>query len=81
MTDIFKAKEILNGHMCIAGDVPAALNSLGTPQEVEDYCKKLIDVVGKDSGFILSTGCTCPVDCKMENFKAMVNTAKNYCPH
>ena len=81
MTDIFKAKEILNGHMCIAGDVPAALTSLGTPEEVEDYCKKLIDVVGKDGGFILSTGCTCPVDCKMENFQAMVNTAKNYYPH
>jgi len=80
-TDIFKAKETLKGHMCIAGDVPAALSSLGTPEEVEKYCKKLIDVVGKDSGFILSTGCTCPVECKMDNFKAMVHTAKNYYPH
>ena len=81
MTDIFKAKEILAGHMCIAGDVPAALSSLGTPEEMEAYCSKLIDTVGKDSGFILSTGCTCPIDCKMENFKAMINTAKTYIPH
>jgi uroporphyrinogen-III decarboxylase len=81
MTDIFKAKEILHGHMCIAGDVPAALSALGTPEEMEDYCKKLIEVVGKDGGFILSTGCTCPVDCKMDNFKAMVNTAKRHYPH
>lgn len=80
-TDIFKAKEILNGHMCIAGDVSAALTSLGTPEEVEDYCKRLIDVVGKESGFILSTGCTCPVECKIDNLKAMVNTAKSYYPH
>lgn len=80
-TDIFKAKEILKGHMCIAGDVPAALTTLGTPEEVETYCKKLIDVVGQDSGFILSTGCTLPVDCKIENLKAMVDTAKNYFPH
>jgi hypothetical protein len=79
-TDIFKAKEILKGHICIAGDVPAALSSLGTPEEMEEYCKRLIDVVGKDGGFILSTGCTCPVECKIENFKAMVDTAKNYYP-
>lgn len=81
MTDIFKAKEILKEHMCIAGDVPAALTSLGTPAEIEEYCRKLIDIVGKDSGFILSTGCTCPVDCKMENLQAMVDTVKNYYPH
>ena len=80
-TDIFKAKEILSGHMCIAGDVPAAMLSVGTPEEVEAYCKKLIDVVGKDSGFILSTGCTCPVECKMDKFKVMINTVKNYYPH
>jgi uroporphyrinogen-III decarboxylase len=80
-SDIFEAKEILKGHCCIAGDVPAALNSLGTPEEVEDYCKKLIDVVGKDGGFILSTGCTCPADCKFDNFKAMVDTTMNYWPH
>jgi uroporphyrinogen-III decarboxylase len=81
MTDIFKAKEILAGHLCIAGDVPAALSSLGTPEEMQAYCSKLIDIVGKDSGFILSTGCTCPIDCRMENFKAMVNTPKSHIPH
>lgn len=80
-TDIFKAKEVLKGHMCIAGDVPAALSSLGTPEEVEEYCKKLIDVVGKDGGFILSTGCTCPVECRMENFKVIIETTKTYYPH
>lgn len=80
-TDIFKAKEILKGHMCIAGDVPASLTSLGTPKEVEDYCKKLIDVVGAGGGFILSSGCTVPADCKFENLQAMVETAKNYYPH
>ena len=28
-TNIFKAKEILGGHMCISGDLPASLLSLG----------------------------------------------------
>ena len=81
MTDMFEAKRVLKGHMCIAGDVSASLTSLGNPEEVEAYCKKLIDVVGEDGGFILSTGCTIPADCKFENLKAMVDTAKNYYPH
>jgi len=80
-TDIFKAKEILKDHMCIAGDVPAGLQAVGTPKEMEEYCRKLIDIVGKDTGFILSSGCTVAADCKYENFKVMIDTAKNYYPH
>lgn len=77
-TDIFRAKEILGGHMCISGDVPAALLTLGKPNEVEDYCKKLIDEVGAGGGFMLTTGCECPVDVKPENLKAMIETGKSY---
>ncbi len=80
-TDIFKAKEILKDHMCIMGDVPPAISSHGTPQDMEDYCKKLIDVVGKGTGLILSNGCAVPPDTKDENFWAMINTARNYYPH
>ncbi len=77
-TDIFQAKEILRDHMCISGDVPAALLSLGKPEEVVDYCKKIIDEVGDGGGFMLTTGCECPIDVKPENLRAMVETGKSY---
>ena len=77
-TDIFRAKEILKGHMCISGDVPAALLSLGRPEEVEEYCRRLIDEVGDGGGFMLTTGCECPIDVKPENLRAMVETGRNY---
>lgn len=77
-TDIFRANEILGGHMCISGDVPASLLTLGRPDEVQNYCRRLIDVVGKDGGFILSTGCECPIDARFENVKIMIETAKCY---
>jgi uroporphyrinogen-III decarboxylase len=80
-TDIFKAKEILNDHMCISGDIGAGLYSFGTTKEMEEYCKKCIDIVGKGTGFILSSGSTVPSDCKFENFKIMIETAKNYYPY
>jgi hypothetical protein len=55
-TDIFEAKKILGDRMCLMGDVPARLLKLGTVKEIEQYCCKLIDSVGKGSGFILSSG-------------------------
>jgi methylmalonyl-CoA mutase cobalamin-binding domain/chain len=78
MTDIFNAKQILKGHMCISGDVPASLLSLGKPEEVEAYCKRLIDEVGDGWGFMLTTGCECPIDVKPENLRAMVETGRTY---
>lgn len=70
-TDIFKAKQILDGHMCILGDVPPAMLTLGTPDEVRAYCRRLITEIGP-GGFILAQGCAIPPDAKLENVKAMV---------
>jgi len=53
-TDIFKAKEILGNTMCIAGNMPISLLKTGTPGQVEEYAKRLIDVAGKSGGFIMS---------------------------
>jgi hypothetical protein len=77
-TDIFNAKEILKGHMCISGDIPASLMTLGTPEDIRLYCENLIDEVGKGGGFFLTTGCECPVDAKFENVKMMIDVAKSY---
>jgi uroporphyrinogen-III decarboxylase len=77
-TNIFRAKEILGGHMCISGDVRADMLTLGTPKDVRGYCERLIDEVGKGGGFLLTTGCECPVDAKFENVRMMIDTAKTY---
>ncbi len=77
-TNIFRAKEILGGLMCISGDVRADMLTLGTPKDVKEYCEKLIDEVGKEGGFFLTTGCECPVDAKFENVRMMIDTAKTY---
>jgi uroporphyrinogen-III decarboxylase len=53
-TDIFKAKEILGGHICIQGNIPASLLQSGNPELVKQHTKKLIDIVGKDGGYIMS---------------------------
>lgn len=77
-TDIFAAKEILRDHLCISSDVHPTLLSLGKPEEIEAYCKKLIDDVGGDGGLILCTGCFVPSAVKPENFRAMIETGRTY---
>ena len=76
-TDIFKAKEILGGHCCIEGNVPSSLLQMGSIEEVKDYCKKLIDVVGKGGGFILGPRSSTD-EVKPENLKAMLEFTKEY---
>jgi hypothetical protein len=76
-TDLFKAKEIVGDTLCIAGNVPSATLKLGTPQEMKDLCKKLIDEVGKGGGFILSNGAFFD-HAKPENIKAMIDFTKEY---
>ncbi|SDE31255.1 uroporphyrinogen decarboxylase family protein [Sporomusa acidovorans] len=72
-TNIYKVREVLGDHMCIKGDVPAAMLALGTPDDVYNYSTKLIKDMGK--GFILASGCTIPPNAKFENVKAMVAAA------
>lgn len=77
-SDIFAAKEVLRNHLCLSGDVQASLLSLGKPEEVESYCKRLIDEVGGDGGFFLSSGCELPAAIKPENLQAMLRTGNTY---
>jgi uroporphyrinogen-III decarboxylase len=76
-TEIFRAKEILKDHVCIEGNVPSSLLQMGTVQEVKDYCKKLIDVVGKGGGYILSPRSSTD-EVNPENLKAMIEFTKEY---
>ncbi|MBN1191700.1 MAG: hypothetical protein JXA46_18245 [Dehalococcoidales bacterium] len=72
-TDMIRAKEILRDHVCISGNVPASLLQLGSPQDVEEYCAKLIRFCGKGGGFILSAGSSID-EAKPENLKALMES-------
>ena len=71
-TNIFKAKKVLDGHMALLGDVPGSLLSLGTPDEVYNYCMKLINEIGP-KGYIMAVGCSAPPNAKVDNMKAMIS--------
>jgi uroporphyrinogen-III decarboxylase len=76
-TDIYKAKEILKDHLCIQGNVPSSLLQAGTVDDVKEYCKKLIDDIGKDGGFILSPRSSTD-EVNPRNLKAMIDFTHEY---
>lgn len=75
-TDPKKAKAVLGGRLCFMIDVPGSLLKTGTVPEVENHCRNLIDICGRDGGFIMTA--TCLDEASPENVKAMINTAKSY---
>lgn len=79
-TDIFKAKEILRGWGCLYGGLTPSIVSFGSPQDIVSYCKKIIDVLGKDSGFIFSCACYIAPTAKAELVKLAVRIAKTHKP-
>jgi uroporphyrinogen-III decarboxylase len=77
-TDMKKAKEVLGGTVTIYGNVPSALCVYGSPEEVDAYCKKLIEDCAEGGGFILGSECEVPWDSKPENIRAIIEAAKKY---
>ncbi len=77
LTDVFRAKQIIGDTMCIQGGVPPTILQAGSPQDVEEHCKKLIREVGKNGGLILGPGSAMDY-AKPENVRAMIETVKKY---
>jgi hypothetical protein len=76
-TDMAKAKATLGKNACLLGNISSSMLNLGTPQDIKDYAKKLIDTAGKGGGFIMGNGAFFD-HAKPENVKAMVDFTKEY---
>jgi len=77
-TDMFEAKKILGDRVCIRGNVLASQLNAGTPNEIRDYCKRLIDVVAKDGGFIMDGAAGIPDEANPENVKVWADFTREY---
>jgi uroporphyrinogen decarboxylase len=60
----------------IIGYIPTPLLIHGTPGQVMDECRRQIDVLAKDGGFILAPGCEYPPNIPLTNAFAMVKAAR-----
>jgi hypothetical protein len=77
-SDIFKVHKVLGQKFCISGGIPNWLLATGTPDEVRDYCKKIIDGVAGEGGYIMDASAIVQDDAKIENIKAMTEFTREY---
>ena len=77
-TDMGRAKKALGDRCCISGNVPASLLATGSPGEVKDYSRKIIELCREGGGFILAAGTNSVEGANIDNLRAMVEAAAEY---
>ncbi|MBN1176448.1 MAG: hypothetical protein JXA51_02075 [Dehalococcoidales bacterium] len=75
--DMAQTKKVLGKTACIAGNVPSSVLHTGTPGEVKEYCRKLIEMCSPGGGYIL-TGAAGMNEGNPENLRAMMAAAREY---
>ena len=76
--DIFKTQEVLGHKFCLSGGIPNFELAYGTPKQVRDIVKKVIDGVAQDGGYIMDASAIMQNDTSIENLKAMTDATREY---
>ena len=76
--DIFEAHKKIGHKFCLSGGIPNFLLGYGTPKEVRECCKQVIDGVAGDGGYIMDASAIVQDDAKVENMKAMTEFTREY---
>lgn len=77
-SDYRLVQEKLGGRFCLSGGVPNALLAFGTPQQVKDHCRILIDTCASGGGFIMDASAILQNDATVENVRAMTDYTREY---
>jgi hypothetical protein len=75
--DMAYAKKVLGDRACIAGNLPTSVLCTGTPQQVKEGCRKLIEACAPGGGYILS-GAASMDKGDPDNLRAMMAAARQY---
>jgi hypothetical protein len=76
--DIFEVAKMLGEKFCISGGIPNDLLAFGSPDDVRGFCKKVIDGVARDGGYIMDASAIMQDDTKAENLRAMTDFTREY---
>jgi uroporphyrinogen decarboxylase len=76
--DFEKARKILGADYSLLGNISTSLMAMGSPQDVEEATREVIDKAGKQGHLLVSCGCLINENCPAENVRAMVKAAREY---
>ncbi len=73
-----RAHEILGKKFCLSGGVPNVSLAFSTPEEVRAICRRLIETIGADGGYIMDASAIMQNDATLENLKAMTDATREF---
>jgi hypothetical protein len=62
----------------LSGGVPNTLMAFGSPEDVKAHCRRLIESIGADGGYIMDASAIMQNDATVENLRAMTDAALEY---
>ena len=72
--DLAEVKRILGKKFCISGGLSNVKLAMGTPDEVSDECKRILDIAAGDGGYVFDASAIIQNDAQIENVRAMTET-------
>lgn len=76
--DISEAHRKLGDKFCLSGGIPNTLLSYGSPEDVRAACKRVIDEVARDGGYIMDASAIIQNDARVENMRALTEFTREY---
>jgi uroporphyrinogen-III decarboxylase len=76
--DIFEVHRAVGEKFCLSGGIPNDLLAFGSPDDMRACCKKVIDGVARDGGYVMDAGAIMQDDTKVENLWAMTDFTREY---
>ena len=74
----FSGAQKLHHKFALSGGIPNVLLSYGKPDEVREYCRKVIDGVAKDGGYIMDASAIMQDDTSIENLRALTDFTREH---
>jgi len=76
--DTFKTHRTIGHKFCLSGGIPNTLLSYGTPNEIRARCKKVIDEVAREGGYIMDASAIIQNDATIENMQVLTDFTREY---
>jgi methoxylated aromatic compound---corrinoid protein Co-methyltransferase len=76
--NLFEVHDKLHDKFALSGGIPNVLLSFGKPQEVRDFCLRVIKEVAADGGYIMDAGAIMQDDTSVENMRVLTEVTREH---
>jgi len=76
--NLLETNKVLGRKFCLSGGIPNTVLSFKTPDDVRACCKKVIDDVAQDGGYIMDASAIMQNDTSVENMRALTDFTREY---